>query len=151
MRFFLIALLALAAPAHAYCVYNQLGTRDIDVAQEEPHPDRLRDERRLKALIKPGQRRCCAFHNLDCNPGGRDNSVVNLAITIPGEPAYQCGFPPGSEPNVKVTGNGTVRVQPNPRRSKSAWPYVVRVRTQDRQDLTGPRGIACPEINTKGK
>lgn len=152
MRVLLIAFLAVAAlPAHAYCVYNHLKTRDIRVVQEEPHPEALREERRLKVVIKPGQRRCCAFHNLDCNPGGRDNSVVHLAVTIPGEPAYQCGFPPGSEPNVKVTGNGTVRVQPNPRYSKSAWPYIVRVRTQDRQDLTGPRGIACPEIKTKGK
>jgi hypothetical protein len=151
MRLLLACVIAAATlPAHAYCVYNQLKTRDIRVVQE-PHPDALRHERRLMVTLAPGERRCCAFHNLDCNPGGRENAVVNLAITIPGEPAYQCGFPAGSEPNVKVTGSGTVRILPNPRYSRSAWPYIVRVRTRDRQDITGPRGLACPQIEPKGK
>jgi hypothetical protein len=145
----LAAGLALPAHAHAYCVQNQLKDREVAVEQE-PHPDRLRDERRFRATLKPGQSQCCKFHALDCNPGGRDNSVVNLAIRIPGEPAYECGYPEGAEPNVKVTGAGTVRITPNPR-TPSAYPYIVRVRTHDRKDLTGPRGIPCPESKAKGK
>ena len=143
----LAAGLAASAEARAYCVYNQLPDREVTVEQEA-HPDRLRHERRFSAKLKPGQSHCCKFHALDCNPGGRDNSVVNLAIRIPGTPAYECGFPEGAEPNVKVTGAGTVRVLPNPRTS-SAYPYIVRVRTHDRKDLTGPRGLTCPE--SKGK
>jgi hypothetical protein len=145
------AVLALAAAgeARAYCVYNQLKDREITVEQE-PHPDKLRDERRFRATLAPGRSQCCKLHALDCNPGGRDNSVVNLAIRISGAPAYHCGFPEGSEPNVKVTGNGTVRVMANPR-DASAYPYIVRVRTHDRKDLTGPRGLPCPEIPAKGK
>jgi hypothetical protein len=144
-----LAAALLAAPAaHAYCVVNELRDRSVVVAQET-HPDKLREERRFRHTLAPGQKRCCRFHDLDCNPGGRQNSVVDLSITIPGEPAYACGFPEGAEPNVKVTGGGTLRVVPNPRR-KSAIPYVVRVRTHDRKDLTGPRGLACPET-PKGK
>jgi hypothetical protein len=77
---------------------------------------------------------------------------VNLAVIIRGEPVYECGFPEGAEPNVKVTGAGSIRVLRNPR-AKSAYPYIVRVRTHDRQDLTGPKGLACPEaaMTTKGK
>jgi len=146
----LLATLALtaAAEARAYCVHNQLTDREVTVEQER-HPDPLRNERRFKALLKPGESRCCPFHRLDCNPRGRNNSVVNLAVTIPGEPAYACGFPEGAEPNVKVTGSGTIRITRNPRRS--AFPYLVRVRTHDRQELTGPRGLVCPEASSKGK
>ena len=150
MRLLLACVIAAATlPAHAYCVYNQLKTRDIRVVQE-PHPDALRHERRLMVTLAPGERRCCAFHNLDCNPGGRENAVVNLAITIPGEPAYECGFPEGAQPNVKVTGAGSIRVLRNPR-TKSAYPYIVRVRTHDRQDLTGPKGLVCPEAHSTAK
>lgn len=140
-----------AGNAHAYCVYNGLKDRSVTVEQES-HPDPVRDERRLRATLAPGESRCCKFHSLDCNPAGRQNSVVNLAIRIDGAPAYECGYPVGAEPNVKVTGGGTVRVLPNPRRH-SAYPYIVRVRTHDRKDLTGPRGLACPPApeSPKGK
>jgi hypothetical protein len=150
LRWIVLAVgLAGCAHAQAYCVHNQLKDRDVSVEQEQ-HPDRLRNDRRFHATLKPGQSQCCKFHALDCNPGGRNNSVVNLAIRIPGEPAYECGFPEGSEPNVKVTGAGTVRVLQNPRTS-SSYPYIVRIRTHDRKDLTGPRGLTCPEAKTKGK
>ena len=62
---------------------------------------------------------------------------------------YACGYPEGAEPLVKVTGGGTLRIMRNPR-SRSAYPYVVRVRTHDK-DLTGPRGLVCPEYQTRGK
>lgn len=148
----LLALAGLGAGrAHAYCIYNNLKDRGITVEQET-HPDRVRDERRLRTTLAPGESRCCRFHSLDCNPEGRQNSVVNLAIRVDGVPAYECGYPAGAEPNVKVTGGGTVRVLPNPRRH-SAYPYIVRVRTHDRKDLTGPRGLACPAAaeHSKGK
>ena len=142
MKRALVAILA-AAPllASAYCVENRLADRRVVVEQEE-HTDPLRNDRRFKHVLAPGERRCCEFHNLDCNPGGRENAVVNLMITVPGEPQYLCGFPEGSKV-IKVTGAGTLSVQPNPR--KSAYPVVVRVRTHDRKDLTGPAGLVCPE------
>jgi len=143
----LLIVLCAAVDAHAYCVYNQLADREI-VVEQETHPDPLRDDRRLRATIKPGTSQCCEFHHLDCNPGGRENSVVNLSITILGELAYECGFPAGFK-NVKVTGAGTIRILRNPR-PKSAVPYVVRILTHDRQDLTGPTGLACPESKSKG-
>jgi hypothetical protein len=145
---FAAAASAVALSAQAYCVQNELRDRAV-VVEQEAHPDKLRHERRFRHTIEPGTRQCCRFRDLDCNPGGRQNSVANLSVTIPGEPAYACGFPPGSEPNVKVTGAGTLRIVPNPRRA-SASPYLVRVRTHDRKDLTGPRGLACPET-PKGK
>lgn len=146
-RLALLAAWGWSGAAHAYCVSNQLAERTVQVEQE-PHPDKLRDEHRFRATLKPGQSQCCKFHSLDCNPGGRNNSVVNLQIRIPGEPAYECGYPEGAQPNVKVTGAGTVRVMPNPR-TGSSYPYIVRVRTHDHKDLTGPRGLTCPA--SKGK
>jgi hypothetical protein len=138
-KLILLIVLCAAVDARAYCVYNQLADREIVVAQET-HPDPLRDDRRFRATIKPGASQCCEFHRLDCNPGGRENSVVNLSIAIPGEPAYECGFPAGA---------GTIRILRNPR-PKSAAPYVVRILTHDRHDLTGPKGLACPESKSKG-
>lgn len=149
MRRLLLAalLLAAAAQSHAYCIYNELRDRAVNVEQER-HPNAMRDERKLKAGLRPGEHVCCPFHNLDCNPAGRNNSVVALELRIVGEPEYVCGFPAGREAQVKVTGNGTIRIQPNPRRS--ANPYIMRMRSQDK-DLTGPRGVACTETKSKGK
>ena len=144
IRVALFVLATAAAPqATAYCIHNNLDDRGI-VVEQVAHRDRLRDERRLNAAIPPGRSRCCSVRNLDCNPDGRLASVVTVAITIPGEPAYACGYPAGSEPMVKVTGGGTVRVMRNPR-AKSASPYIVRVRTHDGQSLTGPHGLVCPQ------
>jgi hypothetical protein len=147
IRVLLATLLAFAASsANAYCVYNDTD-REVSVKQER-HPDSMRDERKLDRTLGAKSQVCCEFHKLDCNPGGRANSVVNLEVRVHGEPAFACGFPPGAEPNVKVTGAGTIRILPNPRRS--AYPYVIRVRTHDRKDLTGPRGLACTESKSKG-
>ena len=151
----LLALLlpaALAAPAHAYCINNLLDDRAVRVVQD-PHPDRLREDRTLDWTLKPGERRCCSGRNLDCNPAGRRESIVKLAITIPGEPAYQCGTAEGTETRVKVTGGGLVRIMSNPRATPGSSPYLVRVRTHDK-DITGPRGLQCPEMKNppaKGK
>ena len=141
------ALLA-AAHAHAYCIYNELNDREVKIEQET-HPDPLRDDRRFRGTIPPGGSKCCKFHELDCNPFGRNNSVVNVAVWIPGEPVYECSFPPGTQSNVKVTGAGTIRIQRNPN-PKSANPYIVRIRAHDK-DLTGPRGVPCSESKPKGK
>jgi hypothetical protein len=149
-RLLLVLLLAAAAPAHAYCIVNQLRDREIAVEQDI-HPDPLRDERHLKLRLAPGARHCCDFHNLDCNPGGRDTSLVGLAVSIPGEPPYQCRVPENAvEPSIKVMGGGTLRVVPNPR-ARSAFPYVVRLAAHGGKDLTGPRGVACTPVKPKGK
>jgi hypothetical protein len=141
---FVLAALA-ASPAHAYCIYNDT-EREISVVQEK-HPDSMRDERKFRQVLAPKSHACCEFHKLDCNPEGRQNAVVNLEVKILGDPPWVCGYPAGAEPNVKVTGAGTIRILPNPR--KSAFPYVVRVRTHDRKDLTGPRGVQCTEPKEK--
>ena len=146
IRSLFAAVLLVAAHAQAYCVSNETD-RDVSVVQER-HPSSMRDERKLNRVLAPKAQACCQFHNLDCNPLGRANSVVNLEVRILGEPAYACGFPPGAEPNVKVTGAGTIRILHNPRRS--AYPYVVRVRTQDHKDLTGPRGLPCTDSKPRG-
>jgi hypothetical protein len=138
---FAALLLCCASQDQAYCVHNETD-RVVTVLQER-HPDSMRNDRRFNRSLAPGASACCEFHKLDCNPEGRANSVVNLELHITGEPPYVCGFPQGAEPNVKVTGAGTIRILRNPRRS--AFPFVVRVRTHDRKDLTGPRGIACTE------
>ena len=130
-----------AAQAHAYCVYNELKDREV-VVEQERHPDDLRNDRRFRGSIAPGASKCCHFHELDCNPLGRENSIVKLGISIPGEPLYECAVPAGTTSDVKVTGAGTIRIQMNPR--KSAFPYIIRIRAKDK-DLTGPSGVSCTE------
>ena len=145
MRWIVLLILMLgAAQARAYCIYNQLKDRDVSVEQDT-HPDALRDDRRMRVTLKPGESKCCQFHELDCNPGGRSNSVVKLLVQIPGTPEYEC-TPPGPDPLLKVTGSGSIRIQPNPR--KSANPYIVRIATLDK-DLTGPSGVPCQEPKSK--
>jgi len=134
-----------AAPAYGYCVHNQLADRDVRVEQEMA-VERLREGRGFRHTLRPGQRQCC--FNLDCNPGGRPESVVTLSVRVPGEPAYKCGAPEGSD-TIKVSGAGTVRIVPNPR-PKSAFPYAIRIRSNDRE-VFGPRGLQCLESKPKGK
>ena len=142
----LLSLTALAPAANAYCVYNELKNRDVVIEQEE-HPDPLRNDRRMRVTLAPGKNQCCQFHQLDCNPLGRENSVVGLGIVIAGDPEYTCGLADRKEPLVKVTGAGTIRIQPNPR--KSSNPYITRVYTREGKDLTGPAGLACVESKPK--
>jgi hypothetical protein len=134
------ALLLASANAHAYCVFNDLKDRGV-VVEQATHPDALRDERRFRGTIAPGQSKCCNFHELDCNPLGRENSLVKLGITIAGEPTYECSVPAETVSDVKVTGAGTIRIQNNPN-PKSSNPYIIRIRAKDK-DLTGPRGVPC--------
>lgn len=142
---FLLGCLAASAPAHAYCVHNQLRDRDVRVEQDMA-VERLREGRGFLHTLKPGQRQCC--FNLDCNPGGRPESAVTLSVRIPGEPEYRCGAPEGSA-TIKVTGNGTMRIVHNPR-PKSAFPYAIRIRSNDRE-VFGPNGLQCLEHKPKGK
>ena len=137
----LLILMCAAAESRAYCVHNELKDRDVRVEQEE-HLDALRNDRRMRVTLKPGENKCCQFHELDCNPLGRNNSVVKLEVTVPGTPSYECS-PPGPDRALKVTGASTIRIQPNPNK-KSANPYIVRIATIDK-DLTGPAGVACQE------
>jgi hypothetical protein len=146
MRWIILSILmCVAAEARAYCIHNELKDRDVRVEQET-HPDALRDDRRMRVTLKPGESKCCQFHELDCNPLGRNNSVVKLEIVVPGTPSYECS-PPGPDRAIKVTGAGTIRIQPNPR-TKSANPYIVRIATLDK-DLTGPAGVPCQEPKEK--
>ena len=130
MRWIILSILMLAAAeARAYCIHNELKDRDVRVEQEE-HTDALRNDRRLRVTLKPGENKCCQY-----------NEVVKLLVLVPGAPEYEC-TPPGPDPLLKLTGSGTLRIQPNPR--KSANPYIVRIATMDK-DMTGPAGIACQE------
>jgi hypothetical protein len=140
-----VSLLSCASLARAYCVHNQLADREVRVEQQM-RVEQLREDRTFRHTLKPGTHQCC--FNLDCNPGGRPESTVTLSVHIPGEPAYRCGAPEGSD-TIKVTGNGTVRIVPNTR-PKSAFPYAIRIRSNDRE-VFGPRGLQCLEHKPKGK
>ena len=133
-----LACAAAALPAGAYCIHNQLRDRSIFIEQE-PVTDTLREDRTLAVKLGPGKTHCC--RNLDCNPGGRSESVVTLWIKVLGDPEYICSFAEGYR-DLKVTGDGTVRVQHNPRHPKSSVPYIARIRSGEK-DLTGPAGLSC--------
>lgn len=138
MKAVIAACLAAAAfDAGAYCIHNDLRDREIFVEQEQLK-DKLREDRALRVTVKPGQKHCC--FNLDCNPGGRPESPVSLSIRVLGEPEYTCGAPEGSA-TIKVSGNGVARVVNNPR-PKSAFPYAIKIRSNDR-DVFGSNGLQC--------
>lgn len=140
---FLFACGAAAAPqASAYCLQNDLKDRSVFVEQARLK-DSLREDRILRLALKPGQKHCC--RNLDCNPGGRSESTVELHVTVMGAPEYQCA--PEKVETVKVTGDGFLRIQRNPYRSELS-PYIVRI-ASGQKDLTGPRGVTC--LEKKGK
>ena len=143
LALFILLALALAPEAGAYCIANGLKDRNVALVQEE-HPERSREERKLNVTLKPGQQQCCNFWNLDCNPGGREEAVVGIRVKIVEEPDVICGLPGGryKENQVSVTGTGTLRIQPNPRKNADV-PYVIRARAHDGKDLSGPAGIAC--------
>jgi hypothetical protein len=142
----------LAAPRHAlaYCIYNELKDRAV-AAKQDPHPEGLRETNVLKTSVKPGASACCAYKNLDCNPGGKPLSVVDFSLTVEGDPVYVCGVPRGKEPGrvVKIPGDGTVRIQPNPRFDPTVkdaalgTPFVVRIWGPDGKDIAGPTGLPC--------
>ena len=140
--------LAAAFPARAYCIYNELKDRNVTLTQEE-HPQESRSEARLKALLKPGAKTCCDVKNLDCNPNGRVNSLVGIFVTVETDPPLKCGpiGVPQSARLVKVMGAGEVKIQPNPRFNPKAndgtSPYIARVWSQEKQDISGPNGLPC--------
>jgi hypothetical protein len=134
--------LAAASPAGAYCLQNDLKDRDVFIEQERLKSG-LREGKELRVSLKPGQKHCC--RNLDCNPGGRSESTTELYVTVMGAPEYRCA--PEKMDSVKVTGDGLLRIQRNPRKSELS-PYIVRVRSGDK-DLTGPAGVTC--LEKKGK
>jgi hypothetical protein len=136
-RLLALALLGFAASAQAYCIHNHLRDRVVHV-QQDLHKDRLREDRTLDVKLRPGKRHCC--RNLDCNPGGRSESLVTLYVRVLGDPDLTCAIE-GTD-TIKVTGDGTVRIMRNPRYPRSAAPYIVRIRS-GQKDLTGPRGLPC--------
>lgn len=143
-----LACLGAALPAQAFCIHNELKDRQVTLQQEE-HPDYQRNDRRFKATLKPGANACCEFKNLDCNPNGRQNSLVGFDVTIEGDKPMKCGpvGVPDKLKQVKVSGDGVVRIVANPRHGtkgqEAASPYIVRVWTHDKQDVTGPAGLPC--------
>ena len=135
-----IAALALSAalPAGAYCVHNDLKGKDVRVVRDNSEGGDAQD-----LVLKPADKFCCTPKDTSCNPEGKITSNVDLEVTIQGTPAYRCGISEKKGQTVKVTGGGSVHVVNNPKAS-SALPYVVRIRTQDR-DVSGPSGVQCTE------
>jgi len=132
-----LACLAPALPASAYCIHNDLKGTEVRIARDNSRGGAI------DLTLKPGDKYCCTPKDTDCNPEGKITSNVDFEVTVLGKPLYACGINDRGSPMVKVTGGGTARVVDNPKKS-SAHPYVVRVRTQER-DVSGPSGVACNE------
>jgi hypothetical protein len=130
--------LAAALPARAYCLHNELPDRDVYIEQARLKSN-LREGNELRVALKPGEKHCC--RNLNCNPGGRSESTVELTVSVLGQPEYKCA--PERVEGVTITGDGVLRVQRNTRKSELS-PYIVRIRS-GQKDLTGPRGVTCLE------
>jgi hypothetical protein len=144
------ALLAAVPAAQAWCITNELRIRSVRVDQDD-HPEKDREGREARFTLAPGEKFCCKVKDLDCNPLRRIDSFVALTVRVPGEPVYECGFPAGAEPGVTITGGSNARVTENSRYpARSSIPYLLRIRTQDGHDSTGPAGLPCPPAKKKG-
>ena len=132
----LAALSAAAIPAQAYCIHNDLKDRDVKVVGELTKGS-------LMQTLRPGEKFCCTPKDTECNPEGKITSNIDFEITVLGKPEYVCGIGNRKRALVKLTGAGIARVVNNPK-AKSELPYVVRVRSQDR-DVSGPAGLSCNE------
>ena len=132
-----LACLAPVLPASAYCINNELKGRDVRIERDNSKGPAM------DLVLKGGDKFCCQPKDTECNPEGKITANVDLAISVLGNPTYACGVNDRGAPLVKVTGGGTVRIANNPKKG-SALPYVVFVRTQDR-DVSGPSGVACNE------
>jgi hypothetical protein len=132
-----LACLAPMLPAGAYCIHNELKGHDVRIQRDNTRGGAI------DLVLKPGDKYCCSPKDTECNPEGKITANVDLALTVMGQPQYACGVNDRGAPLVKVTGGGTARIVDNPKKS-SANPFVVRVRTQDR-DVSGPSGVACNE------
>jgi len=144
-----LACAVLTPDASAFCVYNDLKDRAVKVTQEE-HPDWKRQESRFQKTLAAGTNACCEFKNLDCNPNGRQNSLVGFeVVVVEGDTALKCGpvGVPEKQRVVKVVGDGTLRIVPNPRhdpkKDSARALYIARVWAHDRKDITGPTGLPC--------
>jgi len=128
--------------ARAYCIHNELKETTVTLLQDH-HPDKIREERRMRATLKPGDKVCCEVKQLDCNPEGKPGSPVSLMVTIDSDPPRACGVASGQDKErfVKVAGNGVLRIQDNKR--SAANPYIIRITGADGRDVTGPSGLAC--------
>ena len=139
----LVACLAPIASAHAYCVHNDLASGEVRLSSQ------LGGRGTLQMTLRPGEKFCCAPKDTECNPEGKITSNLDLEVAVLGKPEYRCGVEDRSGAILKITGGGTARVVPNPK-AKSQLPYVVRVRSQDGRDVSGPSGVACHEFKPKG-
>ena len=87
--------------------------------------------------------------NLDCNPDGRVNATIGITVTVETDPPLKCGpvGVPSAARVVKVTGAGDVKIMSNPRFNAKAndgtSPYVARVYSQEKKDMSGPNGLPC--------
>ena len=133
-----LACLAPALPASAYCIHNDLKSNEVRIVR-----DNTRGGGAMDLVLKPGDKFCCTPKDTDCNPEGKITANVDIEVMVLGKPVYACGVNDRGSPLIKVTGGGTARVVDNPKKS-SANPFVVRVRTQER-DVSGPSGVACNE------
>jgi hypothetical protein len=131
----ILACLVPALPASAYCINNEIQGRDVRISRDNTRGQAI------DLVLKPGDKFCCQPKDTSCNPEGKITANVDIELIIQGKPQYVCGINGSSE--VKVTGGGTIRIVNNPKKSVT-HPYVLRVRTQDR-DVSGPSGVACTE------
>jgi len=76
-----LACLAPALPASAYCIYNELPNRDVHIARDSD-----RGGGGMNLTLKPKDKFCCTPKDTECNPEGKVTSNVDIAITVLGTP-----------------------------------------------------------------
>jgi hypothetical protein len=74
----LLALFGFGPAAHPFCVsYDPVPGTNISPAEFHlPGPD----FRNFKAALKAGERTCCNWKNLDCNPSGKQDHLLSLRV-----------------------------------------------------------------------
>ncbi len=81
----LVLLLAPAAPASAFCIYNK---SDLKVRVDQISGGKFGHS--FTRYIDPGGRACCNWKNKDCNKNGHKDSEVGFGVTSPDIQGQYC-------------------------------------------------------------
>ncbi len=72
--------LAAAAPASAFCVYNKTSVQ-LQVEQTKG----CKFDKGFSKFIDPGEHACCNWKNHDCNKHGHKDSIVTFRVPSPAQ------------------------------------------------------------------
>jgi hypothetical protein len=109
-----VVLMAVAAPAGAFCIENNTRFLEIEIAQVDGYKEPCVGFfcKRFEKRLKPGQSECCAHGNTDCNVTGRPETMIEFHARLLWGKQYVCvaGAKPASQ-GLKIRADQTLSIR----------------------------------------